>query len=131
MEWRANNSIKTAEDETFSEMQMRHAVELAKKVEQISKQFYEDGLEASPFNPNKDVRSRAITDIVKAIAVKNGVTFEEIRSYTRIRKVTRARQEAYCVLRDRGMSLQAIADYFKRDHTTVMSGITRHQGRVK
>jgi len=130
MEWRPREGIKTAEDETFSEMQMRHAVEIAKKVEQISKQFYEDGLKASPFNPNQSVRTQAITDIVHLVAMKHNVTDADIRGYTRVRKVAWARQEAYWTLRNRGMKLQAIGDYFKRDHTTVMTGISRHEERI-
>lgn len=131
MQWDQTKTAKAPEDETFSEMQMRHAVEMAKKVEQLAKQSYDDGLEASPFNPNQDVRTRAVTDIVHLVGVRHQVTIEEMRGFSKIRKIIRARQEAYCVLRDRGMTLQAIGDYFKRDHTTVMSGITRHQGRAK
>jgi chromosomal replication initiation ATPase DnaA len=62
----------------------------------------------------------------RAIAKRFGISYELMMSHRRGAPLPRARREVYLMLKRRGWSYPAIAQFAgKRDHTTVMLAIAR------
>lgn len=70
--------------------------------------------------------------IIQSIAMKHGVTVENIKSNSRIHKHVLARQEAAYELRiNRNFSLTKIGQMLgNRDHTTILYSIRKHKQRL-
>lgn len=64
-------------------------------------------------------------EAIAAIAMRHGFTFDQVMTKARRlpKKLVAARTEIYCYLNDRdgpAWSLPRIAEFFERDHTTIM-----------
>lgn len=59
-----------------------------------------------------------------------GLSCRILRSRSRKNHISEARQLVWYVLRDYGWSFQQIGKAFGRDHTSVMHGVKRIQGRL-
>lgn len=69
--------------------------------------------------------------IILDVARKHGLTVGEVLSDQRSQRVVRPRQEAmWRASKETLLSLPAIGRAFKKDHTTVMHGIRRHERRA-
>jgi chromosomal replication initiator protein len=69
--------------------------------------------------------------IVHEVATAHGLPDSAIYGYSRRAPVVRARDEAsWRVRREMGWSLPKIGRLLRRDHTTVLVAIRRHQARV-
>lgn len=71
----------------------------------------------------------AVRDIAAMVAEKHSVTVDDLRAYSRVSNLVRARQEAFAVAWRAGHSLPEIGAYFRRDHKTVHHGVRRHEAR--
>lgn len=71
-------------------------------------------------------------DIIRRVALKHGLTVDQIRSRTNQRKIAWPRQEAMAMLRDQTtLSFPAIARMLGlTDHTTVIKGIRAFEKRL-
>lgn len=71
--------------------------------------------------------------IAKAVAKAHGITFQELVSNRRHAYLVKARQHAmYEMRRNTGLSLPQIGKIIgKRDHTTVIWAIKRHERRLR
>lgn len=74
--------------------------------------------------------TRKMAAIVGEIASDNGLTLADIKSKTMAHAVSHPRQYAYAVLLDAGYSAAAIGRFFKRDHSTVLSGAEKARARM-
>lgn len=63
--------------------------------------------------------------LLRDIALRHDIGVNDILGYNRQPHVVAARFEAYRALRESGLSLCAIGDIMKRDHTTVLHGLRR------
>jgi len=75
---------------------------------------------------------RSIQSIIKDVAAKHKISYEEIINERREARLVRARQEAYwrCA-KETTASLTLIGRVFgDRDHTTILKGMRRHERRV-
>ena len=68
--------------------------------------------------------------IVVQVSVLYGVSRADILGTSRLRHIIRARQHGYALSRQSSHSFNAIGDYFKRDHSTIINGIKTHEKRV-
>lgn len=68
--------------------------------------------------------------IVVQVSVLYGVSKADIMGTSRLRHIINARQHGYALSRQSGRSFNAIGDYFKRDHSTIINGIKAHEKRV-
>lgn len=76
---------------------------------------------------------RDLFELVEAIAHRRGVTTIELCGRCRTKAVSRARQEAWWLLRhdaERHYSICEIARLFGRDPTTVLAGVAAHAQRM-
>ena len=71
--------------------------------------------------------------LASAVATKHGITLAELVSDRRSRHLARARQEAMWMLkRHTKLSYPQIGRILgKRDHTTILHGVRRHEARLK
>jgi len=75
---------------------------------------------------------RRITPLVKEVCQEHGVSPEEIAGRSRSILFNAARQDLWCRLYYTGSySYPDIGWIFLRDHTTIISGIDRHERRVE
>ena len=75
---------------------------------------------------------RQSTLIMQDIADRHGLTVDDIKSHTRVRRMVLARQEAYCLLREAGYSYLQVGRFCGgRDHSSVMHGIAAHKMRIE
>lgn len=79
----------------------------------------------------KDANALAIRQIMEAIAVRYGVTPDEITSKTQARDISKARQAVMYEASLRGISGRQIARFFGYDHSTVIHGIRAEKARRK
>lgn len=77
---------------------------------------------------NANVPAALRSEILR-IAAQTGVRVEEIMGRGRTPRVVLARQEAFSVARDLGLTLPQIARAFDRDHTTIRQGIAAFDER--
>jgi chromosomal replication initiation ATPase DnaA len=69
--------------------------------------------------------------IVGAVAVSHGVTVADILGDSRVKKIAWARCAAYAAVRaETGASFPKIGRWFRRHHTTVLTGIRSHKARL-
>lgn len=66
---------------------------------------------------------------LEAAADLYGVTVDEMRSASREKQTTRARQVACWLMRQHGMTLHAIGEAVHRDHTTVVASVRAVESR--
>lgn len=71
-------------------------------------------------------------DIIREVAQRHGLTFDDLLSQSRVRPLAHARQEAMWELRQRTrLSYPQIARRLNRtDHTTALQGARRHAQRM-
>jgi chromosomal replication initiation ATPase DnaA len=82
------------------------------------------------FPPKIESRRPLIHEIISEVAKQHGVTPVAITSDRRNAKLVAARHEAMWRARNETThSLPRIAQSFRRDHTTVMHGVARHEAR--
>ena len=68
--------------------------------------------------------------IIEEVCRERDVPVEDILGDSRLRTITRARQECYHrIRRDTDLSLAQIGRIFKRDHTTIIHGISQASKR--
>ena len=81
----------------------------------------------APLPPDPLAGAPCSPDTKRAIAAITPLTWAEIvaKDHGRARVLIRA--QIYVLLRERGWSYLRIARLFKRDHTTIISSIQRHQ----
>ena len=69
-----------------------------------------------------------VAKVLAAVARKFGVTFDELRSRDRHRRITNARHVAAWLLREQGLSLNEIGEALGgRDHSTILSAVRKIQ----
>lgn len=87
------------------------------------------GLET--YGPPKLTRGQKITATIKVVALRRGVSVEDIMVGDRTRPNVNARHEAmYLLRRNFGLSYPRIGAIMGRDHTTVMNGVRAHAARI-
>lgn len=73
-----------------------------------------------------------VQEILAEVAKKYGVTVLELVGDRRDRMIVRARQEAmWRCSKETGKSGAAIARLMRRDHTSVIAGVRRHEERMR
>lgn len=72
---------------------------------------------------------RALVKIASEVAADNGLTLAELQSDSHAYAVTRPRQYAMMLMIDAGYSTSEIGRFFRRDHTTVISGARAARAR--
>lgn len=79
--------------------------------------------------PQRDYATRKrMADISKEVASAYGMTADALRGPMRTAYFAKARHEAFYLCQQQGFSLEQIGRFFGgRDHTTVMSGISREK----
>ena len=76
--------------------------------------------------------ARKYVHILHDMAVKYNLSQIELIGRNRDQRIMKARQEAYYLMQRAGYSLPQIGQFLGgRDHTTVLSGIRRHEKRLK
>lgn len=71
-------------------------------------------------------------DIAKRVAAEHGLTWEQIVGPDRHHHIAHVRQEAMWVVRhNTALSLHQIGRIFKRDHTTIHTGVVAHERRLE
>lgn len=71
-------------------------------------------------------------DIIVEVARAHGVTRADLTGLSRKGHITRARQEAYYLIRTlTSHSYPRIGSFFNRDHTTVLHGVRKHIERMR
>lgn len=73
-------------------------------------------------------RERYLADI-GLIALRHGVTREDVLGKSRERRIVYARQHCYWMLRERGRTFPEIARIMRRDHSSVIHGRRMHMER--
>ena len=75
--------------------------------------------------------------ISASVCLRHDLTMGQLYGSDKARKFSRARQEAYYLMRlektDRGFfrfSFPAIGKHFQRDHTTILHGVKEHAARI-
>lgn len=68
-------------------------------------------------------RNAVLEEILREVSAATGIPGHEICGRGRTAPVARARQIAYFVARQKGMTLDRIGEFFGRDHTTVSYGV--------
>lgn len=68
--------------------------------------------------------------IAEYVAREHGVAIADILSDSRIRRVTRARQEVMRRAVEAGFSLGRVGRFLGRDHTTVLHGVNAARARI-
>ena len=85
-----------------------------------------------PPPPPPEGMSRAIYNIIRSAAEHHRVTVAQMMGDNRHVPVVLARQEAWWrIWREHGYSYPRIGRLFKKDHTTVLYGVRKHQERVE
>ena len=75
----------------------------------------------APSLANKTNKSISVTNVIYYICNVYEVTYEEVKSRTRLSKVVRARQMiAYVLHKIIGMTLSQIGELLSRDHSTII-----------
>lgn len=74
-----------------------------------------------------------IRHIAALVAEKHGITVEELRGPSAVRRLAWPRHEAFALIHGLGVySLNQIGGYFGgRDHTTVRTGVMAHNARQR
>ncbi|MGK3995150.1 helix-turn-helix domain-containing protein [Sorangium sp. So ce1024] len=73
----------------------------------------------------ESLRARGLLAIVKRICAREGASVEEIFSERRSAHIARARRMVWWELRDRGWNYVEIAEFFGRDHSSVILAVAR------
>src|SRR5688572_8224522 len=83
------------------------------------------GPECCPPDVSPPPVATSMREIAREIAIRRGVSVEDLRGDRRFKKIAKARQEAmyWAKARVPSRSLPMIAHVFRRDHTTVLHGI--------
>ena len=91
------------------------------------------------FSPARPEHARPMTrqvsqalqfdDLATQVETDTGVRVDELVGTSRMPVVSRARHELMARLRAANWSLHQIAEYLRRDHTTVMYGLKQHAKR--
>jgi chromosomal replication initiation ATPase DnaA len=70
--------------------------------------------------------------VCEQVAVDTGVPVRELRGPSRKRGVIEAKQRAYaeCYAAHEKISFPVVADFFGRDHSTIISGRRKHMERA-
>lgn len=71
--------------------------------------------------------TRNARHLIQPILLKYGMSWEEISGTSRKACYRDPRREIYHVLREAGWSLGAIGSFMKRDHTTVIYGLSEYR----
>ncbi len=72
---------------------------------------------------------RTMPDICQTHARQAGLTVADMRGYRRTQALAWTRQDAMRVMYAHGYSSPQIGTYFRRDHSTVLSGIKASEAR--
>lgn len=72
---------------------------------------------------------RALVRIASDVAADNGLTLAELQGDSRAYTTSRPRQYAMMLMIDAGYSASEIGRFFRRDHTTVISGARAARAR--
>jgi len=87
---------------------------------------FKEGLEIIKIQPRQSKL------ILEDVAARHGITLDELKSPSRKRRFTEARQEAYYLLRQAGYSWPQCAKFCgAMDHTTAVHGATRYEAKLK
>ena len=87
--------------------------------------------ECDPY-PLPEKGAATVEGIVRRIATAHKISTERLRGFDKDRRSIRARQEAWLLCQQIGINIKTICDYFhNRDHTTIIHGINRVQGKAK
>lgn len=73
-------------------------------------------------------RERYLADI-GLIALRHGVTREDVLGRSRVGRIVEARQHCYWHFRERGRTFQQIGKMMGRDHSSVVQGCRAHMLR--
>lgn len=73
-------------------------------------------------------RERYLSDI-GLIALRHGVTRQDVLGKSRLRNIVEARQHCYWHLRERGRTFPEIGRLMRRDHSSVIHGRRMHMLR--
>lgn len=77
-------------------------------------------------------RPVTMEEVAEAVAKRHGLTLDDLCGHSKRRAVAWPRQEAFAEIYAKGLaSLPVIGQFFgERDHSTVHSGIRRHEERA-
>ena len=87
---------------------------------------------SSPDAVLSQLAARGLLGLLDEVCVRRGVTRAELCGRGRTRAVAAARQELWSLIREhpsRNYSYLEIARFFRRDHSTVVCGISAHRRR--
>jgi chromosomal replication initiation ATPase DnaA len=107
--------------ETWDEMELRHGIERANMVKRLTMRAHQNGLLRQPFMAPMSEFEK----IVGAMALSNGVTVEDLRGPDRRHDICEVRFKVWAALRAANYSYPHIGRYFRRDHTTILSGLKK------
>ena len=111
-------------DETWEQMEARHAAERAFLIRRIKEQNYELGAYGLPMQKGTTLHA-----VVASVAQSEGIPLPILLGRNRNKRVAKARAEAYAVAQRHGFRSTDIGRYFGRDHSTVLQVISTHSAR--
>lgn len=79
----------------------------------------------------RNTGEKTMGGIFRRLAADNGVTLDDLRGVSRVRKIAWPRQQGMLECRRIGMTYGQIADYLFRDKSTIISGIREAKKRDK
>jgi chromosomal replication initiation ATPase DnaA len=78
----------------------------------------------------KEGGKKSMRDIAKEVADKHGFTLDDLMIRSRRQKLSIARHEAFYRMRyELNLSYPKIGSFFGMDHTSVMHGVYKHEGK--
>ena len=120
-EARENAAALAAERDARMAELMRQGMLRRKKVQRVLER-----LEAAPATPQLPMAK-----IAREVAYKYAVTVNDIRSERRAPYLVAARHEVFWRCKtETENSYPAIGKFFRRDHTTVIAGVRKHEARL-
>jgi len=109
--------IASDQAEPVASDQMKKDIELPR---------FKEGIEIIKIQP------RQSKVILEDVAERHGLTVDELKSQSRKRRFTEARQEAFYLLRQAGYSWPQCATFCgMSDHTTAIHGASRYEAKLK
>ncbi len=114
-------------DESFLEMEMRHARERAELMERVRTEAYTAGLYDRTKPGSVATPSSLMEQLTEKVAMDFKVLPSELRGPSRFAHFTEPRRKVWTELQVRGYSLDQIGRFFGRHHTTILHGISEYQ----
>lgn len=113
--------------ESLLEMELRHARERAELIDRMCQDHYTAGLHDRTKPGSMSTPRSLMEQVTERVAMKHKVLPSELRGPSRHAHLTEPRRKVWVELKGQGFSVNSIARFFGRDHSTVLSGIHKFE----